>query len=462
MLHGLITKFMGETAQKLKLVFDAIKSTRGVYLFDEIDALAATRGDGNDVGEARRVLNSFLQFLDEDTGPSIVIATTNLAEILDRAVLRRFDLVLSYELPDAASIRQALERRLIGFPHTPVLEKVTDCAIGLSTADVVAAAEDAARRAVLGDRDSITTVDLVNSLERRRSLQGLGRSANATEFTSLSPKRPRKAASVSAKGRGGGKTPSDVLDRSGHAQALLQAIDQLPAITTDGLPGVYLEVKGRPGEPLAKDSLGSSGIELLRSAAEVVNGSTTETATVFATAQGVENLRKKIEQSRQKIRRTGRRTARSFPVAPRTPLCSEHGGHHRGGPARTMARPAGEISRWQWATHWEIWLEPSEAEAFIAQAAAYQVQIGTDRLHFPEDVVVIGLATRDHIALAVRRLGSVRALAAPAVTADFFDALEVQEQAAWVQDLAQRTTYAGGLNGGYVTLLDTALAAPTR
>ena len=91
MLHGLITKFMGETAQKLKMVFDAVKSTRGVYLFDEIDALAAARGDGNDVGEARRVLNSFLQFLDEDTGPSIVVATTNLPEILDRAVLRRFE-----------------------------------------------------------------------------------------------------------------------------------------------------------------------------------------------------------------------------------------------------------------------------------------------------------------------------------------------------------------------------------
>src|ERR1700733_3665881 len=76
MLHGLITKFMGETAQKLKLVFDAVKATRGVYLFDEIDALAAARGDGNDVGEARRVLNSFLQFLDEDAGPSMVVATT--------------------------------------------------------------------------------------------------------------------------------------------------------------------------------------------------------------------------------------------------------------------------------------------------------------------------------------------------------------------------------------------------
>lgn len=201
MLHGLITKFMGETAQKLKLVFDAIKSTRGVYLFDEIDALAAARGDGNDVGEARRVLNSFLQFLDEDTGPSIVVATTNLPEILDRAVLRRFDLVLSYELPDMASIRQALERRLIGFSLARLSwKKVTDCAIGLSTADVVAAAEDAARRAVLRDRNAITTLELIDSLQRRRSLQGLGRGGNATESTSLSAKRPRKAAPVSGEG----------------------------------------------------------------------------------------------------------------------------------------------------------------------------------------------------------------------------------------------------------------------
>ncbi|WP_335339813.1 AAA family ATPase [Sphingobium sp. TKS] len=206
MLHGLITKFMGETAQKLKLVFDAIKTTRGVYLFDEIDALAAARGDGNDVGEARRVLNSFLQFLDEDTGPSIVIATTNLAEILDRAVLRRFDLVLSYELPDATAIREALERRLTGFSYARLSwKRVTDCAIGLSTADVIAAAEDAARRAVLGDRNTITTLDLVNSLERRRSLQGLGRGANATESTALSSEGSRTGASVSSKRRGRGQ-----------------------------------------------------------------------------------------------------------------------------------------------------------------------------------------------------------------------------------------------------------------
>ncbi|GAA4218701.1 ATP-binding protein [Sphingomonas endophytica] len=202
MLHGLITKFMGETAQKLKLVFESIKTTRGVYLFDEIDALAAARGDGNDVGEARRVLNSFLQFLDEDSGPSLVIATTNLAEILDRAVLRRFDLVLSYELPDEASIRQALERRLIGFQTTNLSwKKVTDCAIGLSTADVVAAAEDAARRAVLGDCEQITTTDLLGSLERRRSLQGLGRGVDGTRPTSLRSAGNRRVSSIPVKSR---------------------------------------------------------------------------------------------------------------------------------------------------------------------------------------------------------------------------------------------------------------------
>jgi SpoVK/Ycf46/Vps4 family AAA+-type ATPase len=85
---------------------------RAVFIiFDEFDPLAAARGGENDVGEARRILNSFLQFLDEDTGPSIVIATTNLPGILDRAVLRRFDLVLPYVMPDGSAIRLALERR---------------------------------------------------------------------------------------------------------------------------------------------------------------------------------------------------------------------------------------------------------------------------------------------------------------------------------------------------------------
>jgi SpoVK/Ycf46/Vps4 family AAA+-type ATPase len=197
LLHGLITKFMGETAQKLRLVFNAVRSTRGVYLFDEIDALAASRGSQNDIGEARRILNSFLQFLDEDTGPSIVVATTNLPGILDRAILRRFDLVLSYEMPSGAAIEKAMRRRLVGFEAAGVAwDEVAQYAGGLSTADVVAAAEDAARRTVLDNTTAIATSALIASLKRRRSLQEIGGTADGARSQTSIRKRNRKRKSI--------------------------------------------------------------------------------------------------------------------------------------------------------------------------------------------------------------------------------------------------------------------------
>ena len=83
--EALITKFMGETAAKLRLIFDAMHQTRGVYLFDEFDAIGAQRAMPNETGEIRRVLNSFLQFIEQDSSLSIIIAATNHVEILDRA-----------------------------------------------------------------------------------------------------------------------------------------------------------------------------------------------------------------------------------------------------------------------------------------------------------------------------------------------------------------------------------------
>jgi hypothetical protein len=202
LLHGLITKFMGETAQKLRMVFDAIRTTRGVYLFDEIDALAGARGMENDVGEARRILNSFLQFLDEDTGPSIVVATTNLPQILDRAILRRFDLVLPYDMPTAPAIEKAMRRRLIGFDVREVnWSQIANNAAGLSTADVVAAAEDAARRSVLGKLSLIETSAITAALDRRRSLHGIGAVVNADGSSTLHTKRSRAGRKIQGQGR---------------------------------------------------------------------------------------------------------------------------------------------------------------------------------------------------------------------------------------------------------------------
>ncbi len=99
-LDGLITKFMGETAAKLRLVFETLTQTRGVYLFDEFDSIGSARGLTNDVGEIRRVVNSFLQMVEQDHSDSLVIAATNHVGILDHALFRRFDDVIEYELPD--------------------------------------------------------------------------------------------------------------------------------------------------------------------------------------------------------------------------------------------------------------------------------------------------------------------------------------------------------------------------
>lgn len=200
LLHGLITKYMGETAQKLRMIFDAIRTTRGVYLFDEIDALAASRGADNDIGEARRILNSFLQFLDEDAGPSIIVATTNLPELLDKAILRRFDLVLSYDLPERAAIEKAMKHRLNDFVVAGVSwDDVTSVAKGLSTADVIASAEDAARRTILSNKDEIDTDIIVASLERRCLLQGISAGDNDARSKPHFNKPKRKSAAVQSK-----------------------------------------------------------------------------------------------------------------------------------------------------------------------------------------------------------------------------------------------------------------------
>ena len=89
--------------------------TRGVYLFDEFDAIGAMRSAGNDVGEIRRVLNSFLQFLERDDSESIIVAATNFMDMLDEALFRRFDDVITYELPDGEMVRELIQNRLTSF-----------------------------------------------------------------------------------------------------------------------------------------------------------------------------------------------------------------------------------------------------------------------------------------------------------------------------------------------------------
>jgi SpoVK/Ycf46/Vps4 family AAA+-type ATPase len=168
-LDGLITKYMGETAAKLRLVFEAIVQTRGVYLFDEVDALAGERALANDVGEIRRVLNSFLQFLEQDSSDSLVLAATNHPGLLDRAVFRRFDAVLEYQLPDDAEIRDLVGSRLAPFGATRLgWGEILEAARGLSQGEICRACDQAAKTAVLSDREAVDTPMLLAALAERR------------------------------------------------------------------------------------------------------------------------------------------------------------------------------------------------------------------------------------------------------------------------------------------------------
>lgn len=169
-LDTLITRFMGETAAKLRLVFDQIATTRGVYLFDEFDAIGGRRTADNDVGEMRRVLNSFLQFLEESNSTdSVVIAATNHPEILDRALFRRFDVFLEYALPDSEVIQKVLATRLNAFkPKRWSWASILEAAAGLSQADIARAADEAIKQTILRNDSGVSAESLVGALRERR------------------------------------------------------------------------------------------------------------------------------------------------------------------------------------------------------------------------------------------------------------------------------------------------------
>ena len=167
--HILITKFMGETAAKLRHIFQAMKQSRGVYFFDEFDAIGAHRNIGQDVGEIRRVLNSFLVFLEEDVSRSIIIAASNLETFLDNALFRRFDDTLRYDIPAPSMIRTLIENRLSSFVlKNTGWNSIINAAENMTHADIVKACEDAAKGAVLDEREQIRTDELQRAILQRR------------------------------------------------------------------------------------------------------------------------------------------------------------------------------------------------------------------------------------------------------------------------------------------------------
>lgn len=171
-IDKVVTKFMGETSAKLRQIFDEISATVGVYLFDEFDAIGADRALDNEVGEARRILNSFLQFIEQDASESIIIAATNSQKLLDQALFRRFDDVLHYTLPTRAEIYRLYSARLGTFDrHIMVSEKLLNESSGLSHAEIIRVCDDAIKSSILSD-ERITERQLLALIDERIKAYG--------------------------------------------------------------------------------------------------------------------------------------------------------------------------------------------------------------------------------------------------------------------------------------------------
>jgi SpoVK/Ycf46/Vps4 family AAA+-type ATPase len=172
-LEGMITRYMGETAAKLRLIFDETAKRRGVYLFDEFDAVGGHRAATNDVAEMRRVLNSFLQFMEEDNSTdSLIICSTNYPSLLDRALLRRYDQVLEFDSPTSVQIKQLINANIVPMKISrPVWKTIVHAAEGLSQSEIVRAADDAVKTAILDQRNHLTTENIVGRLQERHAMR---------------------------------------------------------------------------------------------------------------------------------------------------------------------------------------------------------------------------------------------------------------------------------------------------
>ncbi len=166
-----VTKFMGETSAKLRQIFDLIQKETGVYLFDEFDAIGGERTLENDVAEMRRVLNSFLQFIERDLSDSLIVAATNSPKLLDRALYRRFDDVLYYEKPVANDRKRLMQKIMGSFISTRFAWKAAvNESDGLSHAEIDQACRDAIKQAILNDHIAVKANLLRQMLRERQEV----------------------------------------------------------------------------------------------------------------------------------------------------------------------------------------------------------------------------------------------------------------------------------------------------
>lgn len=165
-LEKIVSRFLGSTSAKLAELFEIIATHPGVYLFDEFDAIGTERERDNEVGEMRRILNSFLKLTEQPLKRSIVIAATNDMKVLDKALFRRFDDVVQFALPTLAEIVTLLQKKLEKRVAAKTIANLASAFEGYSQAVICAVCDDALKTSILTNKP-LGKQMLVDSLNQR-------------------------------------------------------------------------------------------------------------------------------------------------------------------------------------------------------------------------------------------------------------------------------------------------------
>jgi len=160
-LDAVVSSYLGETASNLRRILDYANQAPFVVLFDEFDALGRSRNDVSEHGEMKRVVTAFLQMIDTYRGSSILLAATNHPGLLDAALWRRFDEVLTFRLPTVHELRRLLRLRLRRVRHHGFdIERTASALRGLPHAAAEKLVDDAQRTALLQGHDAVLAEDI--------------------------------------------------------------------------------------------------------------------------------------------------------------------------------------------------------------------------------------------------------------------------------------------------------------
>ena len=149
--ENLIGSYLGETASRLKKVFEYVTTRNCVLFFDEFDTIGKERGDTKETGEIKRVVSSLLLQMDRLPSYVVVITASNHPELLDRAVWRRFQIRLDLEAPDKEQIKCFIELfiKKTGIKLNYSIENLSEKLSNYSFSEVEEFCTDVLRQAVL-------------------------------------------------------------------------------------------------------------------------------------------------------------------------------------------------------------------------------------------------------------------------------------------------------------------------